>query len=266
MAARLIEIAQSFEGAFGFAQRRAGAHRLILIACHSEAAGFQLTVRQGTVRFGTRQRTIGIPHGPVGRAAGIARGLISPRQFRQTGGEHFVRLAHAVGFGGRVVEVFFQPFQAIKLLQPQCRRRWCVLSGRAKTVPAPQIALDADQPLARFKAILQARTVARINQPDLPHPAHQNVRNGHVVGQGFDAFGQRLRLGVGGQRHPARSHVGCDCRGLEVIGKRRAKGLFVAGLDPQLVKNLGAFGAVAVHQFGQCAGFSTQGVCFAFGL
>ena len=86
-----------------------------------------------------------------------------------------------------------------------------------------------------------------------------------MIGQGRDPFGQGLRIGIGGQRRPARRAIGFDFGRAQIIGQRRPQSLLEPLFDLKAVHDLSTFGGVALHQTGQRRHLGAQGVQLALG-
>ena len=84
----------------------------------------------------------------------------------------------AIGAPLRLDAFGLQRPQPITLRQPLGGRRWRLGSG-AITVPAPQIALAADQPLTRRKQALQALAVSARNEAGMAEPPLQRGGRGN---------------------------------------------------------------------------------------
>ena len=85
------------------------------------------------------------------------------------------------GTGGDFLQIAFQRGQAVQLLQAQGGGRGGIFGTGAKAIPAPEVAVTADQTLPRLQIGLQAGAIGAIHQPDLPHAAQQNTGGLHVV-------------------------------------------------------------------------------------
>src|SRR5262245_10852211 len=86
--------------------------------------------------------------------------------------------------GSRVFQFGFDVDEAGSRGEPPCRTRWGVRCGN-KAVPAPQIALGRDQPLAALQLCCEERALFAADHADLAQATLQfNWR--------FDVIGERL--------------------------------------------------------------------------
>ena len=89
--------------------------------------------------------------------------------------------------GARLLGLHFEIAKAVLFRQPPRGRRRR-LGCLRKSVPAPEIALDRDQPLARLQMMTEVRALRPGHQPDLDEPAVERGRR-------RNPFGQRCRPG-----------------------------------------------------------------------
>ncbi|OIQ64150.1 hypothetical protein GALL_543000 [mine drainage metagenome] len=148
-------------------------------------------------------------------------------------------------------------------MQPQSRGAGCILRPGAEAIPAPQIAVEADEALAGFQRGLQGSTLVAFNKADLPDAALQDVRHADMGCQRFDTLRQRVVGVVFGQGDPTGARLCGNHRRAKIIGKRRAECLFVAGFNHHAVEELGACMRLAVDQFRQGSNFGAQRIRFA---
>jgi hypothetical protein len=101
-------------------------------------------------------------------------------------------------------------------------------------VPAPEIALPADQTLTGQKVTLQARAVGGLHQSDLRQPSRQRIGRRHDRRQRHAAIRKRRRLVIPGKGPPAAFPGLRRRRRIQVVGERGAKG----GLEPRLDRHI----------------------------
>ncbi len=226
----------------------------------SSRAASASRIRVHGLRFAGGRGGPGLPAGRSGAARARPR-AVRPAASRCAGaverltglpggldGLHFVGggaadgVVRFLGLGTQMLDGFarlggvaFQVAEAVLFGQPPGGggRRF---GGGGETVPAPEIALARDQPLAGLQARAKPQAVGLADDADLPQAALQR-RGG--VGDGRrasrDAVRQRriafarARIGpMGGSRR-----VG---RGVEIVAERRAERRLVALLDGDLVE------------------------------
>ena len=135
----------------------------------------------------------------IGGAAGLARALVGRGQFGEPRLQRLMRLRGAVGAGGDLFEVVLQLRQAVELLQAQRGGGGRILGPGAEAVPAPEVAFDADKPLAGLQVGLQRRAfVARSTRP-ICHRRRASTAGALT----WFASGRPRRAGAAARRSPA---------------------------------------------------------------
>ena len=174
------------------------------------------------------QPVLGIAAGLAGIAlglAGLAHDLFGPHQ-RLFGLAHDTGRLHGLG-----VELG----QAVLLRQPLRGGGRRVGAGR-QTVPAPERAVTADQPLAGRELCLETAAVGGLDDADLRQATGKLRRRAHHAGQALHALGQRRIAGL--DRALAPMHRGAAVeRHIEILTQRRAKRGLVAALDADLLQH-----------------------------
>ena len=168
------------EPRLGLFQAGAGGHCFVLEAADGEFCGLKLAPGDGAVGFGAGERAVGFGKAGIRGAAGVAGALVGGGEFGKAGLQRLVRLTGAVGAGGDVFEVALQLDEAVELLQAQGGGGGGILGPSAKTVPTPEVALDADEALAGFELRLELEALLAGDEADLRQAARQN-------GGGLDA-------------------------------------------------------------------------------
>ena len=131
----------------GVIQPVAGLGGLFVIARDGQFGGLKFATRDGFVGFSAGSHAVGVRHMAVSAAAGIAGHLIGAGQIDQPRLQQNMGLGRSRGTRCHVFKIALDRGQAVQLLQSQRRRRWRIFGPGAKPVPAPQIALNADQAL-----------------------------------------------------------------------------------------------------------------------
>ena len=103
-------------------------------------------------------------------------------------------------------------------------------SARHIAVPAPQVALAADQTLAGPEQGLQARPVGALDKAGERQAAAENRRCAHMSGERFDPFRQGAILGRGVDPAPARRRILVG-GGVEVVAEGGTERRLEAGID-----------------------------------
>ena len=114
------------------------------------------------------------------------------------------------------------------------RRAGRRMGGDGKAVPAPEIALARNQPLAGLEQRREARPVGALDDADLAEPARQFRRRLHMVGERGRAVRQ-LRIGRIERRAGPAHRRGLIDRRVEIVAERGAERLLVALVDDERV-------------------------------
>ena len=125
-----------------------------------------------------------------------------------------------------VAQFAFDRLQPAALGQP-LRRAGRRVGGDGKAVPAPQIALGRNQPLAGLEQPARRGSVGAFDDADLGEPARKFGRRFHIVRQGGDAFGQARIGGIERRAGPVHRRGFADRR-IEIVAEGGAKRLLVA--------------------------------------
>ena len=155
---------------------------------------------------------------------GLGGGGLAQRLGRpgRVGAHDFGRLARGLGLALEIAEpvLFGEP----------ARGRGRRLGGGDKAVPAPQVALARDEPLADFEIGGQAVAGVARNHPDLGEAARQGGRRRDPRRERLDAVGQRRIGPETGHQRPVDGGrlVG---RRVEVVAERRPERRLVAARD-----------------------------------
>jgi hypothetical protein len=155
--------------------------------------------------------------------APLALGL--PRLFQRLGERHGVGLA-AVALGPPVGDFGIEFGEAVALRQP-LRGRARGIGGGDESVPAPQVAVLADQPLPGLQSRLQPCTIRLVDEPDLVEAALQQAASRNELAERRCAGGQGRVALAGDRAGPVQRRIRVG-RGFEVIAQRRAKRGLVA--------------------------------------
>ena len=124
--------------------------------------------------------------------------------------------------------------EAIAFGEP-ARRAGRRVGGGGKAVPAPQIALAGDEPLAGLQKLRQPRAVGAAGDADLGQPAPEFARRlGDVAGERLDALGQRRIGRVGFDAAPMHRRGQLD-RSVEIVAQRGAERGLEALLDGEQI-------------------------------
>ncbi len=173
--------------------------------------------------------------------------------------------AGAVGLGVGLFEIALELDKAVQLLKPQRGGGRRIFGGGAESVPAPEIPLDAHQPLAGAQFGLTLGALGAIDKAHLPHAADKHLGDGDIVGQRIDPGGERLGIGIGGQNRPARAPRGIDLRCAQIVGQGSAERLFIAALHPQKIEHLPAFLGVTLNELRQRGNLGPKRIGLALG-
>ena len=143
------------------------------------------------------------------------------------------RLALVVDIGARAHQFAVDLGKPAALRQPP-RRPGRRMRRRDKAVPAPQIALARDQPLAGLERCRELAAGLAVDHADLRQPAGKLRRRLDESRQRFGAFRQRRIGAVGIDFRPVHGRRGIDRR-VEIVAERCAERLFVAFVDRDVV-------------------------------
>ena len=220
---RLGQIRQGRNPRLGLVQPQPRANRFLVMARHRQPGAFQLATGNRLIGLGAAQRPARLGHAPVSVAADIARHPVGFRIGGQPPGQHHMCLPRPFGPRRHLLKIALQFDQPVQLPQPQRRRRGCIFRRRPEPVPAPQIALAADQPLPGFQQHLQTRAIGARHQTDLRDPPRQNLGHRHLTRQRRHPLGQGLRLRIVGQHRPARALFRPDLRRAQIVGQCRTQ-------------------------------------------
>ena len=122
----------------------------------------------------------------------------------------------------------FERHQAIAFGKAFGGSTWRIGRG-SKAVPAPHIALDADEALARLQFALQCLAEIAADNADMGKAPRQSGGRIDEVGQGQGAIGQWHHLGQ--RRQAAPMHRGCLIGGrIDVFAERSTEGCLIAAL------------------------------------
>ena len=191
------------------------------------------------------------------RAFGVGR-VAQPRLgLARRGAGDLRRLARRLGLALEIAEpvLFGQPL----------RRRRRRVGGDDVAVPAPQVAVERDQPLAGLQQRREARAVGAGHDADLRQPPPQRRRRFDAPGQRLDAIGQR-RVAFGFVERPMRRRIGVD-RGAQIFAERRAERRLIAARDVDRVERRPPFAARrGAEQPGQRIDFRVESLRRALGL
>ncbi len=170
----------------------------------------------------------------------LARGGLGGGGLTQRRGEPRGLLLQRLGAFPRGLALLDQLAEPVLLHQPARGGRGS-LGGGGKAVPAPQVALAADKPLAGLQPRRQRRPLGAGDDADLGEAAGELRRGLDVRGEAGDAVRQRriaVRLGPG----PARGRA-VGRRGVEIVAQRGAERGLVATRRDDLVQHRRMLGA-----------------------
>ncbi len=173
----------------------------------------------------------------IGRVPGLAQVLARLRlrrnrgRERRFGGDRDAALVFDLTARGN--QFAFDRFEPAALGEP-ARRAGGGVGGDGKTVPAPQIAIARDEPLAGLEHRRKARAVRAFNHADLREPTRQFRRRGDELSERGCIFRQD-RIGWIERRAGPAHRRGRVHRRIEVVAQRCAQRLLVSFGDGQRV-------------------------------
>ena len=219
----------------GLGQPGTGVGGLVAMPGEGQPCRFQPPRRNRTVGLGPRLCATRLGQPRIGGSPGLARRGLSPRQIGKPCRQRFMRLPGPVCPRLDLDKVVLQGFQPVQLPQPvgRCLRR--VFGRCAQAIPSPQVTLAADQPLPRDQCRLQCGAFGPRHQADLRQTPRQHQGRSDMGRQGRCARGQGGRVGIGGQRDPARACGALGFRQPQVIAERGADRRLVTRFDAQPV-------------------------------
>jgi hypothetical protein len=216
--------------------------------------------------FGAGERAGGVGGGLVGGAAGGARGSLGGLcPGKRLGGGGVVRAGRGGGPGG-FSEAGGEAAQTVPVLKTQGRGRGRVAGGDPQPVPAPEVALGADEALAGPELGLESVARGRVDEPGRREAAGERGRRLDMRGERAGARGQvalirRRRKGApAGARRVARFGRG------DVLAQRGAEGAFEAGSDGDEVEHAAAGDGIAGEQPFQAGHLGCERLFGALGL
>ena len=163
----------------------------------------------------------------------VARFAFGGDRGRKLGLRGLDRAALRIGVAARVAQLGIEIGEAV-LRREAARRRGRRIRSGGKAVPAPQVAVGRDEPLAGLELCGKRRAHRAIDHADLRKPARHLGRRSDVARERLGAFGQRgiasIRRGAG----PADRRGRIDRR-FEIVAERGAERCLVALLDGEQV-------------------------------
>ena len=175
------------------------------------------------------------------------------------------RVALRLGIAARVAELGIEIGEAV-LRREAARRRGRRIRGGGEAVPAPQVAVRRDQPLAGLQLRGERRPDRAIDHADLRQPARHLGRRGDVARERLGAFGQRRIAGIGARTGPADRRGRIDRR-FEIVAERSAeRGLVALFHREQVDRRRPELLRLDVDQLGERFGFRLEPVHAPLGL
>ena len=228
--------------------RRQGGERALRFA--AGGGGFVAARGQPRLRLGERRQPRGIASGlAFRRAVLVARAMGLALQFPPAR----ARAGFGLGgggdlgfgrFGGQTfgfdlaahrLQLRFDIGEAVLAGEP-ARRAGRRVGGDRETVPAPEIAVARDQPLAGLEQFRQLRRVGAFDHADLGEPPRQFRRRRDVASERLGAVRQDRIGGIDVGAGPAHGRLRID-RGFEIVAEGCAERGLIAFLDGEIVEH-----------------------------
>ncbi len=253
-------VGEGRRGGLRLGECAAAGGELVGAAGHGRAQRRRAAVEGLEPGLGARLRPGGFGSGLLGGLAGGAGGGLAGRGVAERGGSGGAGAAGGGELGRGGGDGGAELGEAVALLQPQRGGRGRGAGRDREAVPAPEVALAADQPLARDEPGLEPSAVGAIDQPERGEAPGQCRRRGDMGRQRRGAVRQRRGRVERRQRLPAGQ------RQRQLVGQRGAQRGFEARRHADGVEDRGGAAGGASEQTFQPGRLGLERPGGAFGL